>query len=127
MEANNLYSLSPNGDVTVLNLRSKLISLANTYTNQKMMNSYVFTYHGAQVRAIHRSMADTVTLTNALSVLVLGVLVCLGPQIATQKWRLIVLIKTGLVPRWWITCISHQIYLILTSSIQHLLLLLMFK
>ena len=67
MEVNNSYSLSPNEDVTVLNLRSKLIILENTYINQKMMNSYVFTYHGAQVRAIHRSMADTVTLTNALS------------------------------------------------------------
>ena len=31
-----------------------------------MMNSYVFTYHGAGVRAIHRSMSDTVTLTDAL-------------------------------------------------------------
>ena len=31
------------------------------------MNSYVFTYHGTGVRAIHRSVADTVTLTNALS------------------------------------------------------------
>ena len=31
-----------------------------------MMSSYVFTYHGAGVRVIHRSMADTVTLTNAL-------------------------------------------------------------
>ena len=30
------------------------------------MNPYVFTYHGAQVGAIHRSMADTITLTNAL-------------------------------------------------------------
>ena len=67
MEANGLYSPSPNEDVTVLNLRSKLLILENTYTNQKMMNSYVFTYHGAGVRAIHRSMADTVTLTNALS------------------------------------------------------------
>ena len=67
MEANNLYSLSPNEDVTVLNLRSKLLILENTYTNQEMMSSYAFTYHGAQVRAIHRSMADTVTLTNALS------------------------------------------------------------
>ena len=67
MEANNLYSLSPYDDVTVLNLRSKLIILENTYINQKMMNSYVFTYHGAGVRAIHRSMADTVTLINALS------------------------------------------------------------
>ena len=67
MEANNLYSLSPNGNVTVLNLRSKLVILENTSINQKMMNSYVFTYHGAGVRAIHKSMADTVTLTNALS------------------------------------------------------------
>ena len=67
MEANNLYSLSPNEDVTILNLRSKLLILENTYINQKMMNSYVFTYHGASVRGIHRSMADTVTLTDALS------------------------------------------------------------
>ena len=67
MEANNSYSLLHNEDVTVLNLRSKLIILENTYTNQKMMNSYAFTYHGAQVRAVHRSMADTVTLINALS------------------------------------------------------------
>ena len=41
MEANNLYSLGPNEDVTVLNLRSKLLILENTYINQKMMNSYV--------------------------------------------------------------------------------------
>ena len=67
MEANSLYSLSPYENVTILNLRGKLLNLENTYINQKMMNSYVFTYHGAGVRAIHRSMADTVTLTNALS------------------------------------------------------------
>ena len=67
MESNSSYSLSPSEDVIVLNLRSKLIILENTYTNQKMMNSSVFTYHGAGVRAIHRSMADTITLTNALS------------------------------------------------------------
>ena len=66
MGANNLYSLGPNEDATVLNLRSKLFILENTYINQKMVSSYVFTYHGAQERAIHRSMADTVTLTNAL-------------------------------------------------------------
>ena len=67
LEANNLYSLSPNEDVTILNLRSKLLILGNTYINRKMMNSYVFTYHGAGVRAIHGSMSDTVTLTDALS------------------------------------------------------------
>ena len=32
-----------------------------------MMNSYVFTYHGKEVRAIHRSMADMVSLSDALS------------------------------------------------------------
>ena len=32
-----------------------------------MMNSYVFTYHGNGVRAIHRSMADTVSPPEALS------------------------------------------------------------
>ena len=42
MEANSLYSLSPNEDVTIINLRSKLFILENTYINQKMMNSYVF-------------------------------------------------------------------------------------
>ena len=67
VEANILYSLSPNKDATVLNLRSELLILENTYINQKMMSSYVFTYHGAGVRAIHRSMADTVTLTNVLT------------------------------------------------------------
>ena len=46
MEANNLYSLSPNEDVTILNLRSKLFILENTYTNQKMMNSYVLLIMG---------------------------------------------------------------------------------
>ena len=53
MEVNNLYSLSPNEDVTIINLRSKLLMLENTYINQKMMNSYVFTYHGASVRATY--------------------------------------------------------------------------
>ena len=39
MEAKNLYSLSPNEYVTILNLRGKLLILENTYINQKMMNS----------------------------------------------------------------------------------------
>ena len=67
MEANSLYWLSPNEDVTILNLRSKLLILGNVYINQKMMGTSAFAYHGAGVRAIHRSMADTVTLTVALS------------------------------------------------------------
>ena len=70
MEQQKLYSLSPNEDVTIINLRSKLLVLENTYINQKMMNSYVFTYHGNQVQAIHRSMADFVSLSEALASLV---------------------------------------------------------
>ena len=31
------------------------------------MNSFVFTYHGNQVQAIHRSMADFVSLSEALA------------------------------------------------------------
>ena len=67
METNILYSLSLNEDITILNLRSKLLISENTYFNQKMMNPYVFTYHGSGVGAIHRSMSDTVSLPEALS------------------------------------------------------------
>ena len=67
MDTNKLYSLSPNEDITIINLRSKLLILENTFINQKMMNSYVFTYHGNQVQAIHRSMADMVSLPEALA------------------------------------------------------------
>ena len=67
MESNKLYSLSPNEDITIIILRSKLIILENIHINQKMMNSYVFTYHGNQVQAIHRSMADMVSLPEALA------------------------------------------------------------
>ena len=41
--------------------------LENTYINQKMMNSYAFTYHGNQVQAILRYMADMVSLSEALA------------------------------------------------------------
>ena len=34
----------------LINIRSKLLILENIYINQKMMNSYVFTYHGTQVQ-----------------------------------------------------------------------------
>ena len=42
METNKLYSLSPNEDITIINLKSELLILENTYINQKMMNSFVF-------------------------------------------------------------------------------------
>ena len=58
MESNKLYSLSPNEDIIIINLRSKLLILENIYINQKMMDSYVFTYHGNQVQAIHEALAS---------------------------------------------------------------------
>ena len=67
MENNKLDSPQPNEDVTIPNLRSKLLVLEGSYNNHKMMNSYVFTYHGNQVQAIHRSMADFVGLSEALA------------------------------------------------------------
>ena len=114
MEANNSYSLNPNEDVTILN-RSKLLNLENTYINQKMMNSYVFAYYGAQVRAIHRSTADTVILTSALSSVGFRCVGLPGVQTVILKWRLIGLVKTGLVFKLWIISIKVKIYLILSS------------
>ena len=67
MGSNKLYSLSPNENITILNLRPKLLILETTYINQKMLNSYVCAYHGNQVQAIHRSMADMVSLPEALA------------------------------------------------------------
>ena len=67
MESNISYSLSPNEGITVINIRSKLLVLENIYINQKIMNSYAFTYHGSGVRAIHRSMADMVSLSEAFA------------------------------------------------------------
>ena len=67
MDQRKLYPLSPNEGVTVFNIRSKLLGLENAYINQKMMNSYAFTFHGNQVQAIHRSVADTVSLSEAFA------------------------------------------------------------
>ena len=67
MGSNKLYSLPPNENVTILNLRSKLLVLGNTYISQKMVTSCAFTYHGNQVQVIHRSMADFVSLSEALA------------------------------------------------------------
>ena len=121
MESKKLYSLSPNEDITIINLRSKLLILENTYINQKMMNSYVFTYHGNQVQGIHRSMADMVSLSEALASVGFR---CIGLPWGTatnQKWRLIVQIKIGLVLKLWIGYINHLRHLIRILLVQVLL------
>ena len=67
METNKLYYPGPNEDITIIVFRSESSILENIYNNRKMMNPYVFTYHGSEVRAIHRSMSETVSLTEALA------------------------------------------------------------
>ena len=67
MGRNKLYSRSPIEDIAIINLKSKLNILENTYISQKRMNSYVFTYLGNQVQAIHKPMAGMVSLSEALA------------------------------------------------------------
>ena len=93
MEQRKLYSLSPNEDVTIINLRSKPLVLEIAYINQRMVNSYVLTYHGNQVQAIHRTMADMASLSEALASVGFR---CIGLPDTTLKWKPIVLIKTDL-------------------------------
>ena len=67
LETNKLYSISPNEDINVISLRSKLLVLEITYIHQAIMNSYLFTYHDSEVKGTHRSMADTVSLGQVLA------------------------------------------------------------
>ena len=65
MGTNKLYYPSPDEDLNLINLRSKLLVLENI--NQKIMNSYASTYHGSEARAMHRRMFETVSLPEALA------------------------------------------------------------
>ena len=46
MNSKNMYYLMAGDDITIVNCQTKLLILENTFTNQKMINSYVFSYHG---------------------------------------------------------------------------------
>ena len=71
----NVYILWNNKNFIVYHLMKMLLlfisglnfDLRNAYVNQKVMNSYVCTYHGNHAQAIHRSMADMVRLSEALA------------------------------------------------------------
>ena len=122
MEPPKFHSLSPNEDVTIINLRSQLLILEMPHINQKMVNKCAFTYHGNQVQAIHRSMADMVSLSEALANIgfrctVLG---CLGVPMQTLKWQPIVLIKTALGFKLSIMSAKVQLYRILIYNIHPL-------
>ena len=68
MDSNNLYHMMPNEDISIINLRSKLIILENTYINQKLMNNYTFKYDTSKkVQCISRSSAVIYNLEDALT------------------------------------------------------------
>ena len=46
MNARNQYYIIAGDDITIVNCQTKLLILENTFINQKMLNSYVFSYHG---------------------------------------------------------------------------------
>jgi len=66
MNSKNMYYLMAGDDITIVNCQTKLLILENTFTNQNMINSYVFSYHGKKIKGIHRNLSNMVNLTDAL-------------------------------------------------------------
>ena len=66
MNSKNMYYLMAGDDITIINCQTKLLILENTFTNQKMINSYVFSCHGKKIKGIHRNLSNMVNLTDAL-------------------------------------------------------------
>ena len=66
MNSKNMYFLMAGDDITIVNCQTKILILENTFTNQKMINSYVFSYHGKKIKGIHRNLSNMVNLTDAL-------------------------------------------------------------
>ena len=66
MNSRGQYYMAAGDDLTILNLQTKLLIVENTFINQKLMNSYVLTYHGSSVKAIHRNLSNLFNLKDAL-------------------------------------------------------------
>ena len=66
MEQQKLYSLSPDGDDTIINLRPQILILKNACINQKMMNPCVVLIMEIKVKQF-MPMADMVSLSEALA------------------------------------------------------------
>ena len=67
MNARNQYYIIAGDDITIVNCQTKLLILENTFINQKMLNSYVFSYHGKKTTAAHRNLSVLSNLTDALT------------------------------------------------------------
>ena len=101
MEQRKLYSLSPDEGVTIINLRSKIL---------KMMDSYVFTYMEIRFKQFIARWLTWFLFQKHLLLLVTDVLGCLGVPMQTLKWKPIVLIKTALGFKLLITFINRLLY-----------------
>ena len=66
MNSKNMYYLMAGDDITIVNCGTKLWILENTFTNQKMIYSYVFPHHGEKVEGFHRNLSNMVNWTDAL-------------------------------------------------------------
>ena len=68
MNSRNQYYLQASDDVMIINVDGiKLLIVETTFMNQKLMNSFTFTYNRGRVRCIHRTLATIMSLTDALS------------------------------------------------------------
>ena len=67
MMARNQYYLMASDDVMLINVDGvKLLILATSFMNQKLMNSFSFHYIRGKVSCIHRNLATIMNLTDAL-------------------------------------------------------------
>ena len=67
MHSNGLYHLQLSDTITLINVSGvKLLIVETTFMNQKLMNSYHFSYIRGKVRASHRNLSNIKGLTQAL-------------------------------------------------------------
>ena len=68
MNSGNQYYLQASDDIMIINVDGiKLLIVETTFMNQKLMNSFTFTYNRGRVRCIHRTLSTIMGLTDALA------------------------------------------------------------
>lgn len=66
MNSRNQYYLMAGDELTIINCQTKLLILENTFINQKLLNSYVLTYHANKIMCVHRNLSNLFNLTDAM-------------------------------------------------------------
>lgn len=67
MRSRKQYYLQASDEITIINCETKLLIVENTFLNQKLMNSFVFTYFNGSVTGVHRNLSTMMSLTEALA------------------------------------------------------------